>query len=195
MKSKISLLLVAAALLVTGTVYGADKYTLDAAHSYLGFSVRHLVIANVKGHFSDFSMELMFDESDMTKSSVRTTIKVASINTDNESRDDHLRSADFFDIEKYPEMTFTSTKIEKTEEGYVMHGNLTMHGTTKEIAVSIDFLGKTVGPGGKERIGFEGYAKIDRRDFGMTWSKTVETGGLVVGHDVKIELQIEAVKM
>ncbi|UCD93720.1 MAG: polyisoprenoid-binding protein [Candidatus Zixiibacteriota bacterium] len=195
MKFKISLLVIAAALLITGSSYGADKYTLDAAHSYLGFSVRHLVIANVKGHFSDFSMDLTFDENDMTKSSVQVAIKVAGIDTDNQKRDDHLRSADFFDVEKYPEMTFTSTKIEKTEDGYVMHGNLTMHGTTKEIAVSIDFLGKTVGPGGKERIGFEGYAKVDRRDFGMTWSKTIETGGLVVGHEVKIELQIEAVKM
>jgi polyisoprenoid-binding protein YceI len=195
MKFKVNLLLVAAALLITGSIYGADKYTVDPAHSYVGFSVRHLVIANVKGHFSDFTVELTFDESDMTKSTVRADIKTASINTDNKNRDDHLRSADFFDVEKHPEITFKSTGIEKTEDGYIMHGELTMHGITKEIAVPFELLGKTVGPDGKDRIGFEGYAKLDRRDFKMTWSKTIETGGLVVGNEVRIELQIEAAKM
>ncbi|MEW5925214.1 MAG: YceI family protein, partial [Candidatus Zixiibacteriota bacterium] len=105
------------------------------------------------------------------------------------------RSADFFDVEKFPEITFTSAKIDKDGDNFIMHGNLTIHGVTKEVAISCDMTGKITDPQGKERIAFEGSTKISRNDFGMTWNKAIETGGVVVGDEVKIELQIEAIKM
>lgn len=173
----------------------ADKYAIDVPHSSVGFSVKHLLISNVKGNFKDFSGTIMFDESDMTKSSVEVTIKAASIDTDNADRDNHLRSEDFFHVEKFPEITFKSSAVNKTDDGYELVGLLTMHGVTKEVAIPFEFLGKVTGPMGKERLGFEGHVEIDRKDYGITWNKVLDAGGLTVGNEVKIELNIEAVKM
>lgn len=195
MKSKTLTLTVFLMVLAVGMSFAADKYSIDLAHSYAGFTVKHLVITNVKGNFTDFSGEINYDANDITKSSVNVTIKAASINTDNETRDNHLKSADFFDVEKFPEITFASTKIEKSGDSFTMHGNLTIHGVTKEVAIPFDMTGKITDPWGKERIAFEGSTKISRNDFGMTWNKAIETGGVVVGDEVKIELQVEAVKM
>jgi polyisoprenoid-binding protein YceI len=173
----------------------ADKYAFDVPHSSVGFSVKHLLISNVKGNFKDFSGTIMFDEADMSKSSVEVTIKAASIDTDNENRDNHLRSADFFHVEEFPEITFKSRVVNKTDDGFELVGMLTMHGVTKEVTIPFEFLGKVTGPMGKERLGFEGHTEIDRKDYGITWNKILDSGGLTVGNEVKIELNIEAVKM
>jgi len=178
-----------------GSAVAAEKFDIDQAHSYVGFSVRHMVVSNVKGNFTDFSGTIMFDEKDMTKSSVKVNIKTASVNTSNDKRDEHLRNPDFFDVEKYPEMIFESSKIEKKGDDYIMHGFLTMHGINREIAIPFDMLGRTTGFQGEDRIGFEGSAKLNRKDYGISFGAVMETGGLVVGDEVKIDLQIEAFRM
>lgn len=177
----------------TGLLAGTD-YQIDKVHSYVGFSVKHLVISNVKGNFTDFSGTITYDEEDITKSSANVTIKVASIDTDNENRDNHLKNEDFFDVAKFPDMTFKSTKVEKTDNGLIMHGQLTMHGVTNDIAIPFEILGKVTSPYGKEVVAFEGRAKLSRKEYGMTWNKVLEAGGLTVGDEIKIELQIEAVQ-
>lgn len=194
MKFRTVLLTLMAVVLSSTAVMAADRYEIDQAHSYIGFSVRHLVISNVKGNFTDFSGIIVFDDKDITKSSVEATIQTTSINTSNASRDDHLRKADFFNVEKFPEMIFETDKIVKSSDGFTLYGYLTMLGKKKEVVIPIEFLGKAKGMRGEDRIGFEGYAKIKRSDYDMKFSAMMETGGLVVGDELKIELQIEAVK-
>jgi polyisoprenoid-binding protein YceI len=180
-------------LIPASSAFAADKYMIDASHTSTDFSVKHMVIANVKGGFADISGVIMYDEKDVSKSSVEVTIKTASINTNNEKRDDHLRSADFFDVEKHPDITFKSKSVNKTDDGMVMVGTLTIKGISKEVSIPFEISGKVTDPWGSSRIGAEGKLKIDRRDYGLTWSKALETGGLVVGNDIKIELNVEAV--
>ena len=174
----------------------ADKYELDKPHTNVGFSVKHMVITSVKGNFSDFDGYVMFDADDVTKTSARGTIKVASIDTGNDKRDDHLRSEEFFHAEKYPEITFESKNVYKPEkgEGYVMVGDITVRGVTKEIEVPFEIVGQVTDPWGNTRVGIHAEAKINRQDFGVSWSQALEGGGLIVGNDVKIELDIEAMK-
>jgi polyisoprenoid-binding protein YceI len=173
--------------------FAADKYVLDTPHTSAGFGVKHMVISTVKGGFADVAGFILYDEKDISKSSVEVTIKTASINTNNEKRDDHLRSPDFFDAEKYPDITFKSKAINKTDDGLVLSGILTIRDISNEVAFPFEITGKLTDPWGNERIGAEATLKIDRRDYGLTWSKALETGGLVVGNDVKIELHVEAV--
>jgi len=194
LKKAITFVMVMGAIITVPSL-AAEKFAIDVAHSSVEFSVKHLLISNVKGNFTDFSGIIMFDESDMTKSSVETTIKAASIDTDNADRDNHLRSEDFFDVEKYPEITFISNDIIRTSNGFEMLGTLSMHGVSKEISIPFEFLGRAEGSSGDVRLGFEGYTTIDRKDFGISWNKTLDSGGLAVGNEVKIELNIEAVKM
>jgi len=184
-------------LLILGTgssLYSAEKFNLDAAHSTAAFSVRHMVLSNVRGQFSELSGTILYDENDLSKCSVEAVIKVASVNTNEEKRDAHLESPDFFDAEKYPDITFTSTKIEKAGDGYLMTGNLTMRGITKEISFPFQFTGRLTDPWGNVRIGAEAGLEIDRQEYGISWSKTLDGGGLVVGNKVKIELSVEAIK-
>ena len=171
----------------------ADKYAIDPAHCHIGFAVRHLVINNIRGRFTDYTGTIFFDEQDITRSSVEITIKAASINTDFAARDEHLRTADFFDVAKYPEITFKSSRVEKRGAGLVAIGTFTMHGVAKEIVLPFKVNGKSSFQGATH-LGVEAVMTIDRRDFGMTWNATLDTGGLVVGNDVNIELNIEAVK-
>ena len=170
---------------------GADKFALDQAHSSIGFSVRHLVISKTKGSFHDATASVMYDEKDITKSSVDVTIKIASIDTDNEDRDNHLKSPDFFDVEKFPEMTFKSKSIKKTKDGFVAVGDFTIRDVTKEIELPFQILGIVDDPWGNTKMGVEAGITIDRRDYGLTWSKVVETGALVVGNEVEILLSLE----
>jgi len=193
MKHARNIMMVAAILFIAGAATGAEKYQIDRTHSSITFSVKHLVITNVKGAFNDFSGSISYDADDITKSTVNVTIKVESIDTNDESRDDHLRNPDFFDVEKYPEITFVSDKIEKNDDGLIVHGKLTMHGITKEIAIPFTIAGPITGPRGNTRMGVEASLKIDRKDFGITWNKVLDTGGLTVGNEVKIELNIEAI--
>jgi polyisoprenoid-binding protein YceI len=175
-------------------VPGGD-YNIDPAHSVIGFSIRHLEIAWVEGRFKDFKGTIRYDEKDVTKSSVEFSTKVASIDTGVEPRDKHLRTADFFDAEKFPEMTFRSTRVERRgRDGYVLHGDLTLKGVTKQVALPFTVTGAIKDPWGNTRFGVQAQTKIDRRDYGITWGNALENGGIDVGNEVTIELQLEAVK-
>lgn len=173
---------------------GADKFVLDQVHSSIGFSVRHLVISKTRGSFHDATATVMYDEKDITKSSVDVTIKIASIDTDNEDRDNHLKGPEFFDAEKFPDMTFKSKSIEKVKDGYIAIGDFTIRDVTKEIKLPFQIVGIVQDPWGNTKMGIEASITIDRQDYGLTWSKTIEAGGLVVGNDVNIELSLEFAK-
>ena len=183
-----------AAKVTYAPVPGGD-YNIDPAHSIVGFSIRHLEIAWVEGRFKDFKGTVRFDESDVTKSSVEFSAKVESIDTGVEPRDKHLRTADFFDAAKYPEMSFKSTRVERRgKDGYVLHGDFTLKGVTKPVALPFTVTGAIKDPWGNTRFGVSAQTKIDRREHGITWGKSLENGGLDIGNEVTINLQLEAVK-
>jgi len=190
---KSSLVLVLS-LMLAGFALAGDRYMFDKAHTNIGFTVKHLVISNVRGTFTDYDGEIIFDENDITKSSLNVTIKVASVNTSNKKRDTHLKSPDFFNAKEFPVITFKSDKIEKTADGFVAHGDLTIRGVTKKVALPFTFAGPVKGPMGHIRIGASAELTINRQDFGLAWSKRLDTGGLVVSNDVNIKLDIEGVK-
>ena len=183
-----------ASLCLTNTALAADMYVPDKTHSLVGFSARHLVIYKVRGKFHEFDATIMYDENDLTKSSLHGTIKAASLDTDHEKRDKHLRSEDFLYVDKFPEITFVSKRVEQRDSGYVLIGDLTIRGVTKEVVVPFTVTGKIVDPGGKTRVGFEATLRINRQDFGISYSKVMDNGGLVVSDTVDIELTAEAVK-
>lgn len=170
-------------------------YTIDNAHSDVGFSVRHMVFAKVRGHFNKWSATLVFDDANPGNSSVTADIDAASIDTREAQRDGHLRSADFFDAEKFPKITFQSKKVEKASAShYNVTGDLTLHGVTKEIVLHVEEGGRAKDPWGNNRIGFFGKAEIHRSDFGLKWNQALETGGVLVSEKVEIELDIQAVE-
>ena len=176
-------------------VSASETFTADPAHSYIGFTVSHMVISKVKGHFGEFTGTLLYDAKDPAKSSVQGSIKAASIDTGVDKRDAHLRSADFFDVEKFPEITFASKKVEKRGSGMVAIGMLTIKGVSRRVEIPFKVLGPAKDPWGGERLGVEVTPfTIDRRDFGLTWNTTLETGGVLVGNDITIELAGEFVK-
>lgn len=179
--------------LVYGFGMGMNEYEVDVAHSSISFKISHMVVSKVRGHFNDFSVTIKEDPNDITKSSVAVVIKAASIDTGNEKRDNHLRSADFFDAEKHPGITFQSKRIEKKGDGYVAVGILTMRGVSKEITIPFEITGKLKDPWGNTRAGIEASAKLDRKDYGVNWNKTLDKGGLMVGNEVKIEILLEMV--
>ena len=173
----------------------AGIYNLDPAHSLIGFAVKHLEINWVEGRFKDFTGMIKYNAEDATKSSVEFSAKIASIDTEVGARDEHLRSADFFDAAKYPEMTFKSTKIEKRgKDNYVIHGDLTIKGVTKRIEFPFTFTGAIKDPWGGTRFGIEAQTKINRRDFGINYGNALAAGGFDVGNEVTIDLRLEAVK-
>jgi polyisoprenoid-binding protein YceI len=175
-------------------VAGGD-YKLDPAHSVIGFAVRHLEINWVEGRFKDFSGTIHFDDKDVTKSTVEFTAKVESVDTGIAPRDKHLRTADFFEVEKYPEMTFKSTRVErKGKDAYVLHGDLTLKGVTKAVSLPFTLAGAVKDPWGNTRIGVEAQTRINRRDFGITYGNAFAGGGLDVGNEVIISLRLEAVQ-
>jgi polyisoprenoid-binding protein YceI len=175
-------------------VQAADVYDLDAAHTTIGFSVRHMVVSSTKGSFGSFSGSFEVDPADPTTLKASAKVDVKSIDTKNKDRDDHLRGPDFFDAAKYPEITFESTKVEKTGDGIVLSGKLTMKGVTKEIAIPVDISGPVLNPWGKTVMGFEGSARINRKDWGITWNKVLDNGGVAVGDEVKLEISVEGIK-
>ena len=193
MRRSIIVLTLILVLITASTTLAADKYNIDPAHCHIGFSVRHLVINNIRGRFTDYAGSISYDEQDITRSSVEITIKAQSVNTDVQPRDEHLRTSEFFDVAKFPDITFKSTRVEKRGSGFAAIGIFTMHGVAKEITIPFKINGKSNFQGGTH-LGVEGTVVIDRRDFGMSWSATLDNGGLVVGNDVTIELNIEAVK-
>jgi polyisoprenoid-binding protein YceI len=172
----------------------AGDYKIDPAHSRIGFAVRHLEINWVEGRFKEFAGTIHYDDKDVTKSSVEFTAKVASVDTEVEARDKHLRTADFFEAEKYPEMTFKSTHVErKGKDAFVLHGDLTLKGVTKPVALPFTVAGAVKDPWGNTRFGVNAQTKINRRDFGINYGNAFAGGGLDVGNEVTITLQLEAV--
>ena len=169
-------------------------WNIDPAHSAAEFKVRHMMISNVKGHFSKVSGELSLDESNVANSSVQASIEAASIETRDDQRDAHLKSADFFDVEKYPLISFKSDKIRQNGELSV-EGDLTIHGVTRRVTFDIEGpTPPTKDPWGNTRIAISGSTKINRKDFGLTWNAALETGGILVGDEVTINLDVEFVK-
>jgi polyisoprenoid-binding protein YceI len=157
------------------------------------FSAKHLLISTVSGKFKEFAGTIVYDDKDITKSSVTGTIKTASLDTGVADRDNHLRSADFFDVEKYPEIAFRSTKIEKSGDGLTVTGMLTLKDATKEVKFPATVNGPIKDPWGNSRLGFSFALEINRMDYGISWSKTTDTGGLVVSKEIKIQIDGEAV--
>lgn len=171
-------------------------WNIDPVHSVAEFKVKHMMISNVKGQFTSLSGSLIRDEADITKSSVGVTIQGASINTREPDRDTHLKSADFFDVEKFPTLTFQSTKITPTGDGELaVDGDLTIHGVTRNVRFAVE--GPTPpgkDPWGNTRIGASATTKINRKDFGLVWNAALETGGILVGEDVTLTLDVQFVK-
>lgn len=177
-------------------VASAATWTIDPEHSTVGFKVRHLMVSNVSGSFENHSGTVDINDKDITKSRVEVSIDTSSINTHVQKRDQHLRSADFFDVAKYPTMTFLSKKVAKVgNDRLKVTGNLTLHGVTKEVVLDVEGPSKeSKDPWGVIRRGATASTKINRKDFGLLWNKSLETGGVVVGDEVNITLEIEMVK-
>jgi polyisoprenoid-binding protein YceI len=168
-------------------------YSIDKAHSEVTFQVRHL-LTKVRGRFSNFNGTIEYDEENPERSLVDVEVKSASIDTNDRDRDAHLRSADFFDVEKIPALTFRSGSIRrKTGDTFAVTGDLTIHGVARSVSFDVSFLGKAKDPWGNERIAFEAETTINRRDFGLAWNAALETGGFLVGDEVKIALSVQAV--
>lgn len=174
----------------------ATTWTIDPEHSNVGFKVRHLMVSNVKGNFNTFNGTVDINEKDITKSKVEVSIDTNSINTNVHKRDEHLRSADFFDVAKYPAMTFVSKKVAKAgKDRLKVTGDLTLHGVTKQVVLDVEPISKeSKDPWGNIRRGTTATTKIDRKDFGLTWNKGLETGGVLVGDEINITLEIEMIR-
>jgi len=178
---------------VTTATTTKTTYNIDKAHSEATFQVRHL-LTKVRGHFSDFEGAIDYDEQNPERSSVNVTIQAASVDTHERDRDTHLRSADFFDVEKFPALTFRSGAItRKGDQRFDVAGDLTIHGVTRAVTFDVTFLGKAKDPWGNERIAFEADATINRKDYGLHWNAALETGGFLVGDEVKISLSVQAI--
>jgi polyisoprenoid-binding protein YceI len=172
----------------------ADTWNVDKNHSETSFQIRHLM-SRVRGHFNDFAGTIVADPAKPDSATVEFTIKTASIDTGNEGRDKDLRSANFFEVEKYPEITFKSTRFKSTgKDKYDVTGTLTMHGVTKEVTLPVVFLGFGKDPWGNERAGFSIDLTLNRKDYGISWNKALDNGGALLGDDVVISINLESVK-
>lgn len=173
----------------------SKTYQIDPSHSTAGFSIKHMMIAKVHGGFEKMAGKLVLDEGDITKSSIEVTIEAASINTREPQRDTHLRSADFFDVEKFPVLSFKSTRVEGSVGDLKVTGDLTIHGVTKSVVLDVEGPSDEMkDPWGNIKLGASGTTKIKRKDFGLTWNAALEAGGLLVGDDVSIMLDVQFVK-
>jgi polyisoprenoid-binding protein YceI len=173
----------------------ASTWDIDASHSVAAFSVRHLMVTNVRGELGKVSGTINLDDKDITKSTVEATIEVAAINTRDAKRDEHLRSPDFFDVAKFPNITFKSTKVEKAGAGLKVTGTLTIRGVSKEVALSVDGPAPAVkDPWGNTKSGFTATVKLNRKDFGVQWNKSLDGGGVVVSDDVNVTIDLEVLK-
>jgi polyisoprenoid-binding protein YceI len=185
-------------LTITRTVEGhevpeAGTYDIDVSHSHVGFSVRHAMVSKTKGQFADFTGSIVIAE-DPLASSVEVEIQMASIDTRDEKRDGHLTSPDFFDVEQFPTMTYRSTRVTPQGDRWLVEGELTVKGITRPVPLEVEFEGGARDPWGGTRIGFTAHAELNREDFGLTWNQALETGGVLVGKQVKIDLEVEAVR-
>lgn len=170
-------------------------WTIDPTHSGIHFSVRHMVVSKVRGKFADWKGTLSLEVDDPARSRVEAVIDAASIDTGVADRDTHLRSPDFLDVASYPEIVFRSTRVEKAdEETYRLVGELSLHGVTREVTLDVEFGGLAKDPWGNERAGFTARARLDRKDFGLQWNQVLETGGVLVGDRIDVEIELEAVR-
>jgi polyisoprenoid-binding protein YceI len=173
----------------------SKTWDFDLSHSSIGFHVRHLMVSKVHGRFTTWNGTLEIDEQDLTKSRLEVTIDAASIDTKDGKRDDHLRSADFFEVEKYPSLTFVSKEIKRAgDERYLVAGDLTIHGITKPVTLEVEGGSVVKDPWGGTRTGFSASTTISRKEFGLNWNVALEAGGFLVGDKIEISLEIEAVK-
>jgi polyisoprenoid-binding protein YceI len=178
---------------VPATLTGS--YAIDPAHSRIGFVARHAMVTKVRGSFDEFEGSGYFDAANPASSKLQLSIKAASIDTRNADRDAHLRSNDFFDMDAYPEITFTSTSVEQAGEGrYRVTGDLTIKGVTRTVVVDFEHTGSAVDPYGNQRIGFEGTTTVNRKDWGVNWNAALEAGGVLVGENVTLELDVSAIR-
>jgi len=178
------------------TQTSAMTWNIDPAHSVAEFKVKHMMISNVKGHFAKVTGTLILDETDLTKSKVETEIEAASLETRDAQRDAHLKSADFLDVEKFPKLSFTSTRISLVRAGEIaVEGDLTIHGVTRKATLNVEGpTPPTKDPWGNTRVGISATTKINRKDYGLTWNAALETGGIMVGEEVTITLEAEFIK-
>ena len=183
-------------LLLTSTVFAADAYTIDTAHSSVGFSIMHMMISKTVGVFDDVGGTILFAPDDLAGSTLDITLKAASINTRNEQRDKHLRSADFFEADKFPLIVFKSKKIVRLEgNNYTVTGDMTMKGVTRTISITVTVLGPIKNPmSGATGLGFEANFIINRQDYGITWNKALDNGGLMIANDVAVQVSLETSK-
>jgi polyisoprenoid-binding protein YceI len=169
----------------------STEWTIDSAHSRFGFSAPHMVVSEVDGSFRSATGKVLLDEADLTKSSVEITIDANSIDTDNADRDKHLKSPDFLDTAKFPQITFKSTSIKKAGKAYKVTGDLTIHGVTKPVTLEVELSNAVANPWGKQVRAVKVKGKLDRQDFGLTWNKTLDKGGLLVGNEITLEIKLE----
>ncbi len=171
-----------------------NTWNVDAGHSSIVFSIRHLLIAKVRGRFSRFGGVLDLDDADLTKSKVSIEVETASIDTALEQRDTHLKSADFFDVAQFPKATFTSKGITKNGDEYDVHGELSLHGVTREVVLKATFGGTATDARGRVRVAFEAKTTIDRGVFGLKWNQALEAGGVAIGPKAELEIDLQAIK-
>jgi polyisoprenoid-binding protein YceI len=172
----------------------SGDYTIDPTHTRLGFSTRHAMVTTVRGQFTDFAGTAHIDAANPTNSTVSLTIQTASIDTGVADRDAHLRSADFFNADENKEITFSSTKVERDGDDWVVTGDLTIKGETKPVTIGFEYTGSARDPFGNLRVGFEGGTTINRKDWGLTWNAALETGGVLVSDKIKLEFDVSAIR-
>ena len=181
--------------LTTPTEQLTGTYTIDPSHSRLGFVARHAMVTKVRGGFNDFTGRVSIDGENPSRSTAEVTIQAASVDTRSEDRDGHLRSADFFDVETYPEVRFASTAIEQlSDTDYRVTGELTLRDVTNPVTFDLEYAGTAVDPFGNTRVGFEGTVVVNRKDWNLVWNAALETGGVLVSEKVTLELEISAIK-
>ncbi|MDP9018503.1 MAG: YceI family protein [Candidatus Eremiobacteraeota bacterium] len=180
--------------MATDTKVETKTFQVDSSHSRVGFAVRHMMLAKVRGHFGKISGSLVLEGGQTVPTSIQAEIDVTSIDTREPQRDTHLRSPDFFDTEKFPTITFKSTEIKPgSGNEFTATGDLTIHGTTKPLTLTVEAEGRITDPYGKDRAAYTARGRVHRKEFGLVWNQAMETGGVMVGDDVDIELEIEAV--
>ena len=172
----------------------AGDYTIDPSHSRIGFVARHAMVTSVQGSFKEFAGTAHLDDADPAASSVTLTIKTDSVDTGSADRDGHLASADFFDVASFPDITFASTSVKRSDDEWTVAGDLTIKGVSVPVTVEFEFLGTAQDPFGNVRIGFEGATTVNRKDWGLTWNAALETGGVLVSEKIKLQFDISAIK-
>lgn len=170
------------------------KWTIDPTHSRVGFKVKHMMFTNVSGNFNDYSATIETEEDDFSNPSIVFTAAINSIDTSNTDRDNHLKSADFFDVEKFPNLTFKVSAFEPKGDDYEVTGDLTIKDVTKKISFPAEFSGLMKDPWGNTKAGLNVYGKINRKDFGLNWNAALETGGVLVGEEVKLDVELQLLK-